>query len=152
MNQTTGTVGEDDWMAEMMLNMMTVLTDAERKMIYSRVQEGIDAAIADGKRVGRPLFGYTVEDGFLQQIPSEDVRAQTFIREVHKGRDKQATAAFFGIPESKIRSIFARAEANYDIPFDNEQWRLERVKVEADEKDLLPLDAQNEAAFHLRGR
>jgi DNA invertase Pin-like site-specific DNA recombinase len=39
-------------------------------MIRSRVQEGIDTAIADGKRVGRPPFGYTVEDGFLQQIPS----------------------------------------------------------------------------------
>ena len=142
-NQPIGTVGEDDWMAEMMLNMMMVFADAERKMIRSRVQEGIDAAIADGKRVGRPPFGYTVEDGFLQQIPSEYVRAQTFIREVRKGREKQATAAFFDIPASKIRSILARAEANYDIPFDNDQWRLERAKVDAGEKELPPLDAQS---------
>jgi DNA invertase Pin-like site-specific DNA recombinase len=41
-NQPIGTVGEDDWMAEMMLNMMMVFADAERKMIRSRVQEGID--------------------------------------------------------------------------------------------------------------
>lgn len=54
-NKPIGTVGEDDWMAEMMLNMMMVF--------------------ADGKRVGRPPFGYTVEDGFLQQIPSEYVCA-----------------------------------------------------------------------------
>jgi DNA invertase Pin-like site-specific DNA recombinase len=66
-NQLIGTVGEDDWIAEMMLNMM-VFADAERKIICSRVQEDIDAAIADGKRVGRPPFGYTVEDGFLRQI------------------------------------------------------------------------------------
>jgi DNA invertase Pin-like site-specific DNA recombinase len=65
-NQPIGTVGEDDWMAEMMVNMIMVFADAERKMIRSRVQEGIDAAIADGKRVGRPPFGYTVEEGFLQ--------------------------------------------------------------------------------------
>jgi DNA invertase Pin-like site-specific DNA recombinase len=143
-NQPIGTVGEDDWMAEMMLNMMMVFADAERKMIRSRVQEGIDAAIADGKRVGRPPFGYTVEDGFLQQIPAEYVRAQTFIREVRKGREKKATAAFFDIPESKIRSILARAEANYDIPFDNDQWRLERAKINADEKELPPLDGRNE--------
>lgn len=144
MNQPIGTVGEDDWIAEMMLNMMMVFADAEQKMIRSRVQEGIDAAIADGKRVGRPPFGYTVEDGFLQQIPSEYVRAQSFIREVRKGREKQATAAFFDIPRSKIRSILARAEANYDISFDNDQWRLERAKVDAGEKEFPPLDARSE--------
>jgi DNA invertase Pin-like site-specific DNA recombinase len=138
-NQPIGTVGEDDWMAEMMLNMMMVFADAERKMIRSRVQEGIDAAIADGKRVGRPPFGYTVEGGFLQQIPAEYVRAQTFIREVRKGREKRATAAFFDIPISKMRSILARAEANYNVPFDNDQWRLERAKVDAGKKELPPL-------------
>jgi DNA invertase Pin-like site-specific DNA recombinase len=142
-NQPIGTVGEDDWMAEMMLNMMMVFADAERKMIRSRVQEGIDAAIVDGKRVGRPPFGYTVEDGFLQQIPAEYVRAQTFIREVRKGREKHATAAFFEIPDSAVQSILARAEANYDVPFDNNQWRLERAKVTAGEKDLSPLDARS---------
>ena len=142
-NQPIGTVGEDDWMAEMMLNMMMVFADAERKMIRSRVQEGIDAAIADGKRVGRPPFGYTVEDGFLQQIPAEYVRAQTFIHEVRKGREKHATAAFFEIPDSAVQSILTRAEANYDVPFDNDQWRLERAKVTAGEKDLSPLDAQS---------
>jgi DNA invertase Pin-like site-specific DNA recombinase len=39
--------------------MMMVFADAERKMIRSRLQEGIDAAITDGKRVGRSPFGYT---------------------------------------------------------------------------------------------
>jgi DNA invertase Pin-like site-specific DNA recombinase len=143
-NQPIGTVGEDDWMAEMMLNMMMVFADAERKMIRSRIQEGIDAAIADGKRVGRPPFGYTVEDGILQQIPSEYVRAQSFIREVRKGREKHATAAFFEIPDTAIQSILARAEANYDIPFDNDQWQLERAKIDAGEKELPPLDVRNE--------
>jgi DNA invertase Pin-like site-specific DNA recombinase len=142
-NQPIGTVGEDDWMAEMILNMMMVFADAERKMIQSRVQEGIDAAVADGKRVGRPPFGYTVEDGFLQQIPTEYVRAQNFIREVRKGREKRATAAFFDIPVSTMRSILARAEANYDVAFDNDQWRLERAKVDAGEKEFPPLAAQD---------
>ena len=104
-NQPIGTVGEDDRMAEMILNMMMVFADAERKMVRSRVQEGIDAAIADGKRVGRPPFGYTVEDRFLQQIPAEYVRPQSFIREVRKGREKHATAAFFEILDSAIQSI-----------------------------------------------
>ncbi|EMA43610.1 Resolvase domain-containing protein [Halococcus saccharolyticus DSM 5350] len=33
---------------------------------------------------------------------------------------------------SAIQIILARAEANYDIPFDNDQWRLERAKVDVD--------------------
>lgn len=137
-NHPIGTVGEDDWMAEMMLNMMMVFADAERKMIRSWVQVGIDAAMEGESAFGRPPFGYTVEDGFLQQIPAEYVRAQNFIREVRKGREKRATAAFFEIPPSKVRSILDRAEANYEIPFDNDQWQIERAKVKADEK-LVPL-------------
>lgn len=138
-NLSIGTVGEDGWIAEMMLNMMMVFTDAERKMIRSRVQEGIDATIENGKRVGRSPFGYTVEDGFLQQIPSEYVRAQHFIREVQKRREKQATAEFFEIPRSTLRSILERAEANDDIPFDTDQWRRERATVETGEKTQTPL-------------
>lgn len=111
-------------------------------MIRSRVQEGIDGAIAEGKRVGWPPFGYTVEDGFLQQVPSEYVRAQNFIREVRKDREKQSTAIFFEIPPSKMRSILQRAEGNYDIPFDNDQWRIERAQVEAGKKNLRPLAAR----------
>ena len=144
-NQPIGTVDQDDWMAEMMLNMMMVFADAERKMIRSRVQEGIDTAIADGKRVGRPPYGYTVEDGFLQRLPDQYVRAQNFIREVRKGREKKATAAFFDIPRSKIRSILTRSEANYDIPFDNDQWQIERAKVNAGEKDLPSLGNQSDS-------
>lgn len=69
-----------------------------------------DTEIEDGKRVGRPPFSYTVEDGFLQQVPTEYVRARDFIREVRKGREKRATSDFFEIPESKMRSILDRAE------------------------------------------
>ena len=51
---------------------------------------------------------------------------------------------FFDIPASKIRSILARAEANYDILFDNDQWRLERAKVNTGEKELPSLSTRNE--------
>lgn len=63
---------------------------------------------------------------------------------MRKGREKRATAAFFEIPLSKMRSIIARAEANYDTPFDNDQWRLERAKVDAGKKELTSLSARNE--------
>ena len=37
-----------------------------------------------------------------------------------------------------------RAEQNYEIPFDNGKWKVERAKVEAGEKDLPPLDASGD--------
>ncbi len=81
--------------------------------------------------------------GLPQQIPSEYVRAQRFIREVRKSREKTATAAFFEIPDAAIQSILARAETSYDIPFDNDQWRLERARVQAGEKNLQRLDTRD---------
>jgi len=67
-----------------MLNLMIVFADAEQQMIVDRVQQSIDKAIDESKRVGCPPYGCTVEDGFMQQIPSEYTRAQRFIREVKK--------------------------------------------------------------------
>jgi DNA invertase Pin-like site-specific DNA recombinase len=137
--QAIGTVGEDSWMSEMMMNMMIVFADAERRMIKDRVQSGIDKARRDGKRIGRPPYGYLVEDGFMYQDPAEYNRAQNFIREVKKGRGKTATAEFYEIPESSIQSILERSGQNYEIKFDNDSWRVERAKVESGEKDLGPL-------------
>jgi len=138
-NQPISTVGEDDWMGEMLLNLMIVFADAERKMIRSRVQEGVDRAIEEGKRVGKPPFGYDVENKFLVQVPHEYVRAQKFIQAVKEGRQKRDTADFFGIPHSSIQSILDRAQKNYDIDFDNGEWQVERAKVKAGKKELSPL-------------
>lgn len=145
--QPISTVESDGWMGDLLLNLMIVFADAERQMITDRVQQGIDKARRDGKRVGRPPFGYDVEDGFMYQVPDEYARAQNFIREVKKGRSKRATAEYFEIPESAIQSILKRAEQNYEIPFDNDQWRIERAKVKAEKKDLMPLDLQEKSSF-----
>lgn len=64
---------------------------------------------------------------------------RTSIREVRSGREKRATAAFFDGPVPKMWSILAWAETNYDVAFDNDQWRLERVKVDAGKKERPPL-------------
>ena len=139
--QPISTVENDDWMGDLLLNLMIVFADAERQMITDRVQQGIDKARRDGKRVGRPPFGYDVENGFMYQVPNEYARAQNFILEVKKGRSKRATAEYFEIPESAVQSILKRAHQNYEIPFDNDQWKVERAKVEAGEKDLGPLES-----------
>jgi hypothetical protein len=38
-----------------------------------------------------------------------------------------------------------RSEQNYEIPFDNDQWKIKRAKVEAGEKELKPLDSTSES-------
>lgn len=93
--QPVDTTGKEDWRGDLMLNILITFADAERRMIKDRVQQGIDKARRDGKRVGRPPFGYDVEDGFMYQVPNEYVRAQNFIREIKKGRSKRATAEYF---------------------------------------------------------
>lgn len=140
--QPISTVNSDDWMGDLLLNLMIVFADAERRMIADRVQQGINKAIRDGRRVGRPPAGYDVdEDGFLFQKPEEYAKIQACIREVRKGRAKRPTAQFFGINESAIQSILKRSEQNYEIPFDNDKWRIERAKVESGTKEVEPLDA-----------
>jgi DNA invertase Pin-like site-specific DNA recombinase len=139
--QPVDTTAAEDWMGDLMLNILITFADAERRMIQDRVQQGITKAKEQGKRVGRPPFGYTTEDGFLVQKPSEYTRAQEFVREVRKGRAKKATAEFFEIPSSSIQSILERSEQNYEIEFDNNEWKVERAKVEAGEKTLAPLAA-----------
>jgi len=143
--QPISTVDNDDWMADLMLNLMIVFADAERRMIKDRVQQGVDKAQRDGKRIGRPPAGYDVDsDGFMHQDPTEYVKVQNFIREVKKGRQKARTAEFFGIESSAIQSILKRSEKNYEIPFDNNEWKVQRARVEAGEKDLEPLEGTPE--------
>lgn len=143
--QAISTTDADDWMADMVLNLMIVFADAERRMIQDRVQAGINKAQREGKRVGRPPAGYDVDDdGFLFQDPVEYAKVQNFIREVKKGRAKSSTAEFFGVKQSAIQSVLKRAEQNYEIEFDNDQWKVERAKVEAGEKTLEPLDPSDD--------
>lgn len=114
-NQPIGTVGEDDWMAEMMLNMMMVFADAERKMIRSRVQEGIDAAIANGKRVGcPPLATRSKTDSSSRFLRSTSARKTSSAKSARAVRSKPLprSSTFqprrFGVfsPESRRTTTF----------------------------------------------
>jgi len=39
-----------------------------------------------------------------------------------------------------IQSILKRSKKNYEIEFDNAQWKIERARVESGEKELSPLE------------
>lgn len=40
------------------------------------------------------------------------------------------------MPDSSILSTLERSEENYDVEFDNAQWKLEKARVEAEEKEI----------------
>lgn len=119
------------------------LTAPRVAVIYCREETGdeINQRIRDGIEHAEEELGYDVDDdGFLFQEPTEYAKVQNFIREVKKGRAKSSTAEFFGIKQSAVQSILKRSEQNYEIPFDNDEWRVERARVESGEKELPPLD------------
>ena len=66
-------------------------------------------------------------------------RVQYFIREVRRGRAKRPTARFFDVPEGSIAGILDRAGDVYGVEFDNDEWKIERARVEAGQRELEPL-------------
>jgi DNA invertase Pin-like site-specific DNA recombinase len=51
-----------------MMQMATVFAELERSMIRSRVMAGLDRVRAEGKALGRPQVGRTVEDAIRQHL------------------------------------------------------------------------------------
>lgn len=129
----------DDTMGQALLKMLGIVAEMELQLNRERRKEGIERAIDRGVQFGKAPHGTTKDEmGCLQ--PAEGFeRVQYFIKEVRKGRSKRATARFFEVPEGSIAGILDRAEDVYEVPFDNDQWKIERAKVEAGEKELEPL-------------
>lgn len=132
-------VDPDDEMGQMMLKFMSMVAEMELKLNRERRQEGIERAIDRGVQFGKAPHGMTKNEMGVP-VPGEGYeRVQAFIREVRKGRAKRPTARFFEIPEGSIATILERADELYGVEFDNNQWTLERAKVEAREKELSEL-------------
>lgn len=86
-------------MGGLLLNLIIVFADAERRIIADRVQQGIYKARRDGKRVDRPPAGYDVDDdGFLYQDPAEYAKVQNFIRGTQERQDKDGDSGVLWNP------------------------------------------------------
>ncbi len=131
---------DDDPMSKLFFDILTRMAEEELRRIRNRTRSGIRQAKREGKHVGNPPRGYTVEDGFLEPIEGEYDRITEFIREVNKGRAKAPTARFFGVDETSYQSILKNSDRYWDAEYvGDEEWRRRRVEVQNGDRDLGPL-------------
>lgn len=95
---------------ETMLQAVAIAADLEETVSSERTREGIAAAQAEGKHVGRPPFGFD-SDGDGNLVPNENFEtAQAVIEQIEAGDSKRSTAADAGITRATVRNILERKE------------------------------------------
>lgn len=95
---------------ETMLQALAIAADLEETVSSERTREGIAAAQAEGKHVGRPPFGFD-SDGDGNLVPNENFEtAQAVIEQIEAGDSKRSTADDAGITRATVRNILERKE------------------------------------------
>lgn len=93
-----------------MLRALGIAAELEATTSSERTREGIAAAQAEGKHVGRPPFGFD-SDGDGNLVPNEDFEtAQAVIEQIEAGDSKRSTARDAGITRATVRNILDRKE------------------------------------------
>ena len=98
---------EQDWVADMINNILievyTSIAEQERNTILQRQREGIDAAKAKGRHLGRPIIEYPPDWSHLYKLWEKgiisskefmikvDMKKSTFYAKVKKYRQQQKT-------------------------------------------------------------
>jgi DNA invertase Pin-like site-specific DNA recombinase len=94
--------GPDD---RTLLRVLGIAAELEMAVNSERTREGIAAAKAEGKHVGRPPFGFDA-DGAGGLIPNEDFEtALAVIEEIEGGKSKRSTARRAGVTRSTVGNI-----------------------------------------------
>lgn len=93
-----------------MLRALGIAAELEASMSSKRTKEGIAAAQAEGKHVGRPPFGFD-SDGDGGLVPNEDYEtALAVIEEIEAGESKRSVANRAGVSRATVRSIMERKD------------------------------------------
>lgn len=93
-----------------MLRVLGIAAELEAAVSSRRTQEGIAAAKAAGKHVGRPPFGFD-SDGDGNLLPNDDFEtALAVIEEVEAGESKRSVARRADITRATVRNIMDRKD------------------------------------------
>lgn len=102
--------GSEDADDHTMLRALGIAAELETAMNSRRTKEGIAAARAEGKHVGRPPFGFD-SDGNGTLVPNEDYEtALAVIEEIEAGESKRSVARRADITRTTVRNIMDRKE------------------------------------------
>lgn len=100
-------VGPDD---QTMLRALGIAAEMETALNSERTKEGIAAAKAEGKHIGRPPFGFD-SDGNGGLVPNENFNtALAVIEEIEAGESKRSTARRAGITRATVQNVTDRKE------------------------------------------
>jgi DNA invertase Pin-like site-specific DNA recombinase len=103
--------GPDD---RTLLRVLGIAAELEMAVNSERTREGIAAAKAAGKHVGRPPFGFDA-DGAGGLVPNEDFEtALAVIEEIETGKSKRSTARRAGVTRSTVGNIMEQKEEYLD--------------------------------------
>lgn len=105
-----GDATDDEVNDHTVLRALGVAAEIEAAVRSERTREGIAAAQAAGKHVGRPPFGFD-SDGDGNLVPNENYEtALAVIEEVEAGESKRSVARRAGITRATVRNILDRKE------------------------------------------
>ncbi|RJS99469.1 recombinase family protein [Halococcus sp. IIIV-5B] len=87
---------------------LSIAADIEASVSTERTREGIHAAKASGKHVGRPPYGFDSENGRL--VPNDDFNtALLVIERLRDGKSKRSTAKLAGVTRTTVQNIVDRS-------------------------------------------
>lgn len=107
LNDMFPSLSGDDVMDKMMAQFTTWMMEFEREMIRERVISGVHRAMDEGKWVGRPPYGFEInDDGRLEVLPEDYLAMQTAV-EMAETSDKSQNkiAESLGVPQSSLSRI-----------------------------------------------
>jgi DNA invertase Pin-like site-specific DNA recombinase len=107
--------GPDD---QTLLRALGIATELETSISSERTKEGIAAARAEGKHIGRPPFGFD-SDGEGGLLPNEDFEtALAVIEEIEAGESKRSTARRAGITRATVQNLVDRKSLYLELASD----------------------------------
>jgi DNA invertase Pin-like site-specific DNA recombinase len=117
-----GEAGDDaDPDDQTLLRVLGIAAELEMAVNSERTREGIAAAKAEGKHVGRPPFGFDA-DGTGGLIPNKDFEtALAVIEEIEAGKSKRSTARRAGVTRSTVSNIVGQKDLYLDRAVKTEQ-------------------------------
>jgi DNA invertase Pin-like site-specific DNA recombinase len=110
--------GPDD---QTMLRALGIAAEMDAALNSERTKEGIAAAKAEGKHIGRPPFGFD-SDGKGGLVPNENFEtALAVIEEIEAGESKRSTARRAGITRATVQNVTDRKERYFGYEHEREE-------------------------------